>query len=83
MNYVYSIAAIIAGLYIAYTLRQRAKSDAVVGEIAVQPKAEEIKDDIDIAALTKEVQDAKINYISDAERVRLEFLAARRKSRQP
>lgn len=79
MSVIYSIAALVAVLYATYLIRTRAKSDAVVSELVIQPKAEELKDAAEVAQLTQEIKDAKIDYAADAERARLEYLKSRGK----
>ncbi len=82
MQIVYTLMAIAAALYATYFMRQRAKSDAVIGELTVQPKKEELQDVADIAKLTEEVKNAKIDYAATAERARAKYLESRNSSRQ-
>ncbi len=82
MQILYTVLAIAAALYATYFMRQRAKSDAVVGELVIQPKKEELQDAADIAKLTEEVKNAKIDYAAAAERARAKYLESRNRSRQ-
>ncbi len=77
MSALYAFGALVASLYGIYILRNLNKADRVIGNLSVQPKAEELKDAAEVARLTQEIKDAKVNYAADAERVRLEYLKSR------
>ncbi len=58
------VAAVIgAVLYSVHFLMLRAKADTVIGNLAIQPTAQALKDNAEIATLTQEVQDAKVDYM--------------------
>lgn len=59
MDYLKSLGVLGAILYVAYIMLRRARTDKIIQNLKRKDRTEELKE---IARLTKEIEDAKINY---------------------